>query len=70
VDVNSGNWMGVSLDFSDWIGVFCCSGIGILQGAYYLWRNNPKGKKMLLLSVVMSIVWGVVRGCMEIQAYN
>ncbi len=38
-----------------------CSGIGCIAGLVWMIQGKPKGGKMLGLSILMNLIWGVVR---------
>jgi hypothetical protein len=42
-----------------------CSGIGCIMGIVWMIQGKRKGLKMFLISVLMSVVWGVVRIALE-----
>jgi DNA-directed RNA polymerase subunit M/transcription elongation factor TFIIS len=42
------------------VGIFC-AGIGCICGIVYMIQGKPKGIKLLGLSIMMAIVWNVVR---------
>jgi predicted RNA-binding Zn-ribbon protein involved in translation (DUF1610 family) len=56
------------LSIGDWVLAIVCSSIGCLMGIVYMTQGKPKGKKMLLVSIIMQFVWGAVR--VAIQSAN
>jgi hypothetical protein len=44
-----------------------CGWIGCIAGIVWMIQGKPKGWKMLLLSFIASIVWGVIYGAMQQQ---
>ena len=42
-----------------------CSGIGCIVGLVWMIQGKPKGGKMLGLSVLMNLMWGVIRLALE-----
>jgi hypothetical protein len=49
------------LSTGEWVVAILCSGIGCIVGIIWMIQGKPKGKKMLLVSICMQIVWGLVR---------
>jgi hypothetical protein len=45
----------------DWVLAILCSGIGCIVGIVYLIQGKPKGGKMIGMSILFNIIWGVVR---------
>lgn len=39
----------------------CCSGIGCIVGIVYMIQGNPKGLKMIGISILMQFIWGALR---------
>jgi len=52
----------------EWVVAILCSGIGCIVGIVYMVQGKPKGKKMLLVSICMQIVWGVLRVVLQAAA--
>jgi len=46
---------------ADWILCVLCSGIGCIIGLVWLSQGNPKGGKMLGMSLLFAVMWAVVR---------
>lgn len=44
-----------------------CGGIGCIAGIVWMIQGKPKGWKMLLLSFIASMVWGVISAMMQQQ---
>lgn len=53
------------LTTGDWLIAILCSGIGCIVGIVWLIQGKPKGGKMLGVSILMAIVWNVVRFAIE-----
>jgi predicted RNA-binding Zn-ribbon protein involved in translation (DUF1610 family) len=51
---------GVDLEAGDWLLAILCSGIGCIVGIAWALSGNPKGGKMIGVSVVAAIVWNVL----------
>jgi predicted RNA-binding Zn-ribbon protein involved in translation (DUF1610 family) len=45
----------------DWVIAVICSGIGCFLGIVWMIQGKPKGKKMLLVSLGMNLLWTVVQ---------
>jgi hypothetical protein len=52
----------------DWVVAILCSTIGCIAGIVWMIQGKPKGKKMLLVSLIMQFVWGAVRVFVEMMA--
>jgi hypothetical protein len=53
---NDGN-----LSVVEWLVCIFCSGIGCIIGIVYLVQGNPKGGKMLAISLICAVIGGVIR---------
>jgi predicted RNA-binding Zn-ribbon protein involved in translation (DUF1610 family) len=42
-----------------------CSGIGCIMGLVWMIQGKPKGGKMVGISIVASLVWGVIRAALQ-----
>jgi DNA-directed RNA polymerase subunit M/transcription elongation factor TFIIS len=47
-----------------------CSGIGCIAGLVWMIQGKPKGKKMFGISIVMIIVWTVIRLVVQQSVHN
>lgn len=56
------------LSTADWALAVLCSGIGCILGIIWIIQGKPKGKKMLLASILMNFFWGAVRAVIEMIA--
>jgi hypothetical protein len=56
---------GEDMTTGDWVVAILCSGIGIIAGIIWMIQGKPKGKKMLMVSVIVSVLGGVVRAMIE-----
>lgn len=56
------------LSTGEWVLAILCSGIGCIMGIIWMIQGKPKGKKMFLVSFLMQIAWGVLRGVLESAA--
>lgn len=45
----------------EWVLAILCSTIGCIMGIVWMLQGKPKGKKMFLVSLIASFVWGVIR---------
>ncbi|MGO8749844.1 MAG: hypothetical protein ACLQNE_28195 [Thermoguttaceae bacterium] len=50
-----------NLTTSDWVICILCGTIGCIGGIIYAIQGKPKGMKMVGISILASIVWGIVR---------
>ena len=50
------------LTLVDWLLCIFCSGIGCIVGIVYAIQGKPKGGKMILISIVVNILFGVFYG--------
>jgi hypothetical protein len=44
----------------DWFAAIVCAPVGCVVGLFYLVNGNPKAGKMLLVSIVVSVVLNVI----------
>lgn len=58
----------VDMSTGDWALAVLCSGIGCIIGIVWIIQGKPKGKKMLLASVLMNFFWGAVQAVLEMVA--
>jgi predicted RNA-binding Zn-ribbon protein involved in translation (DUF1610 family) len=49
----------------EWILCILCSTIGCIVGIVYLVQGKPKGKKMILVSICASIIFGIINVIIE-----
>jgi predicted RNA-binding Zn-ribbon protein involved in translation (DUF1610 family) len=49
----------------EYVLAFVCSGIGCIMGVIYMIQGKPKGLKMFLISLGMSVVWTLIRVALE-----
>ena len=49
------------MSVGDYFAAFLCSGIGCIAGIVWMIQGKPKGTKMFLISLVMTVVWTVIR---------
>ncbi|GEM_PF-746257 len=56
---------GDDLTAGEWVLAILCSTIGCIVGIVWMIQGKPKGKKMLLISVCVQLVWGAVRFAIE-----
>ncbi len=49
------------MSVGDWVVAVLCSGIGCIAGIVWMIQGKPKGGKMLGVSFLFSVIWGVVR---------
>lgn len=54
-----------NMSTGDWVAAILCSGIGCIAGIVWMIQGKPKGTKMFLISLVMVIVWTIVRFAIE-----
>jgi len=59
---------GDDLTAAEWLVAILCSGIGCIVGLVWMISGKPKGKKMVLVSILMILVWTVVRVVIEAAA--
>jgi predicted RNA-binding Zn-ribbon protein involved in translation (DUF1610 family) len=45
----------------DWFVAILCSGIGCIAGIIWMIQGKPKGPKMFGVSLLMTIIWNVIR---------
>jgi predicted RNA-binding Zn-ribbon protein involved in translation (DUF1610 family) len=45
----------------EWVVAIICSGIGCIAGIIWMIQGKPKGKKMLLVSIVANLFWSAVK---------
>lgn len=50
-----------SLGVAEWLLAILCSGIGCIFGIIWTIRGEPKGPKMILVSLLFAILWGLIR---------
>jgi len=48
------------LEALDWVAAIVCAPIGCVLGLYYLVKGNPKAGRMLLTSILVSVVLNVI----------
>ena len=53
------------MSIGDYVAAFLCSGIGCIAGIIWMIQGKPKGTKMFLISLGMTVVWTVLRIAME-----
>jgi predicted RNA-binding Zn-ribbon protein involved in translation (DUF1610 family) len=53
------------LTTADWIFCILCAGIACIVGIVYAIQGKPKGMKMVGISLVASIVWGVINAILQ-----
>ncbi len=58
------------LTAAEWVVAILCSGIGCICGIVWLIQGKEKGKKMLAVSLIASVVWGTIRVLIETAARN
>ena len=49
----------------DWVVAILCSGIGCIAGIVWMIQGKPKGLKMVGVSILFAILWGVVQVALE-----
>jgi DNA-directed RNA polymerase subunit M/transcription elongation factor TFIIS len=54
----------------DWVVAIICSGIGCIAGIIWMIQGKPKGKKMILVSFLASLVWSAIRVILETMTQN
>jgi predicted RNA-binding Zn-ribbon protein involved in translation (DUF1610 family) len=59
-----------TLTTADWLLCIICSGIGCIMGIVYAIQGKPKGMKMVGISLVSGVFWGVVRAIIEASMHN
>lgn len=59
---------GDDLSAGEWLVAILCSGIGCIIGIVWMVMGKPKGKKMFLVSLCVSIVLSLVRVALESNA--
>lgn len=59
---------GADMSTGDWVVAILCSGIGCIAGIIWMIQGKPKGGKMLLVSIISSVVWGAIRVAIESAA--
>jgi predicted RNA-binding Zn-ribbon protein involved in translation (DUF1610 family) len=52
----------------DWVVAIICSGIGCIAGIIWMIQGKPKGKKMLLVSIVANLFWSAVQFIVKMLA--
>jgi hypothetical protein len=58
------------LTTGDWVVAVLCSGIGCIVGIVWMIQGKPKGAKMLGVSLLMQVVWTVIRIAIEAASGN
>jgi predicted RNA-binding Zn-ribbon protein involved in translation (DUF1610 family) len=58
------------LSTGDWVVAVLCSGIGCIAGIVWMIQGKPKGKKMLGISVLMNVIWFVIRIALQSATKN
>ena len=53
------------LSTGEWVLCLLCSGIACIMGIIYMIQGKSKGVKMVGISIVMSVFWGIVRLVLE-----
>ena len=53
---------GDEMSTGDYVVAFLCSGIGCIAGIVWMIQGKPKGTKMFIISLIMSFIWGAIRG--------
>jgi len=53
------------LEVGDWILAVLCSGIGCIMGIVWMVQGKPKGIKMFGVSILMSVLWNLLRFGLE-----
>ena len=54
------------LSVGEWLVCILCSGIGCIVGIVYMVQGKPKGAKMLGVSFLFAVLWGVFRAALEV----
>jgi predicted RNA-binding Zn-ribbon protein involved in translation (DUF1610 family) len=49
----------------EWVVAIICSGIGCIIALIWIVQGKPKGKKMLVVSIIAQVFWGLIRLAME-----
>lgn len=52
----------------DWVVAVLCSGIGCIAGIVWMIQGKPKGLKMVGVSLLMTLIWSVIRAVIELAA--
>lgn len=53
------------LSVGEWLVAIFCSGIGCILGIIWMIQGKPKGKKMFGISILMGIIWNILRAAIE-----
>lgn len=56
---------GDDLTGGEWVVAILCSTIGCIVGIIWMIQGKPKGKKMFLVSLIVTVVWTAIRLAME-----
>jgi len=49
------------LNTFEWVIAILCSGIGCIVGIVWIIQGKPKGTKMLIVSIIANVVWGILQ---------
>ena len=61
---------GEDMSTGDWVVAILCSAIGCIAGIVWMIQGKPKGKKMVLVSILATVIWTVIRVILETAAGN
>lgn len=53
------------MSVGDWVVAILCSGIGCIAGIVWMIQGKKKGPKMFGVSLVVGILWGIIRATIE-----
>jgi predicted RNA-binding Zn-ribbon protein involved in translation (DUF1610 family) len=61
---------GEDMTTGDWVVAILCSGIGLIAGIIWLIQGKPKGKKMLMVSVIVVVLQAVARAMLDASVHQ
>lgn len=64
----SGNSADDEMSTGDYVVAIICSGIGCIAGIIWMIQGKPKGSKMVIISLCMSVFWTIVRVVIMVAA--
>jgi predicted RNA-binding Zn-ribbon protein involved in translation (DUF1610 family) len=57
-----------NLTVAEWIVAILCSGIGCIAGIIWMIQGKPKGKKMLIISLIVQVIWVIIRVIIDMSS--
>jgi hypothetical protein len=58
------------LTSTDWLLAIICTNIGCIAGLIYLIQGKPKAGKMIGISLLFQVIWGVIWGLVQASMHN